>query len=63
MVCSRRTIGSKIILDAPFLTLGDEAEVEAHFGPFEQSANLDARKLHGMRRMYHRHGNHFGRTE
>jgi hypothetical protein len=34
MVCARRTIGSEIILDAPFLPLGDEAQVEARFSPF-----------------------------
>jgi hypothetical protein len=28
--------------------LGDEAPVEAHFGPVEDSANLDARYLHGL---------------
>ena len=40
MVCARRTIGSEIVLDAPD---GNEAKVEARFGPFEHSANLDAR--------------------
>ena len=43
--------------------LGDEAQVEAYFGPFEDSANLDARKVHGLRRAYHRLRNHFGRTQ
>ena len=42
-VCAKRTIGSKIILDAPMVLLGDEAHVEAHFGAFADSANLDAR--------------------
>ena len=27
--------------------LGDEAQLEAHFGPFGDSANLDARSVHG----------------
>ena len=36
--------------------------MEAHFGPFGDSANFDARQLHGLRRTYHRLGNHFGRT-
>jgi hypothetical protein len=40
MVSARRTIGSEIILDAPSR---DEAQVEARFGPFGDSANLDAR--------------------
>jgi hypothetical protein len=40
--------------------LGDEAQVEARFGPFKDSANLD--KVHGLRRTYHRLGNWLGRT-
>jgi hypothetical protein len=28
--------------------LGDEAQVEAHFGLFEDGANLGARQLHGF---------------
>ena len=43
MVCARCTIGFQIILDAPDGTLGEEAQVEARFGPFGDSANLDAR--------------------
>ena len=43
MVCARRTIGSEIILDATDRNLGNEAQVEAHFGPLGDSANLDAR--------------------
>ena len=42
-VCTKRTIGSEIVLDAPDGTLGDEAQVEARFGLFRDSANLDAR--------------------
>jgi hypothetical protein len=44
------------------LLLGDEAQVEACFGPFGDSANLYARYVHGLRRMYHKLGNHFGCT-
>ena len=43
MVCARHATGSEIILDALDVPLGDEAQVEARFGPFEHSANLDAR--------------------
>ena len=43
MVCARRTICSEIVLDAPDGTPGDKAQVEARFGPFGESANLDAR--------------------
>jgi hypothetical protein len=42
-VCARHTIWSKIILDAPIVLLGDEAQVEARFGSFGDSANLDSR--------------------
>jgi hypothetical protein len=31
---------------------GDEAQVEAQFGLFGDSANLDARLVHGLRRTY-----------
>jgi hypothetical protein len=38
-VCAKHTIGSKIILDAP----NDDAQVDARFIPFGDSANLDVR--------------------
>jgi hypothetical protein len=38
--------------------LSDEAQVEARFGLFGDSANLD--EVHGLRRTYHRLGNQFG---
>jgi hypothetical protein len=43
MVCTKRTIGSEIVLDAPKVLLGDEAQVEAHFGVFGDSFTLNAR--------------------
>jgi hypothetical protein len=36
------------------LLLGDEAQLEACFGLFGDSANLDARLVHGLHRTYHR---------
>jgi hypothetical protein len=42
-VCGKRTIGSKIILGAPDVLLGDKAQVEVHFGLFRNSANPNAR--------------------
>jgi hypothetical protein len=33
--------------------LRDEAQVEARFGPFRDSANLDAKSVHGLHRTYH----------
>ena len=41
-VCAKRTIGLDIVFNAPMVLLGDEAQVEACFGPFGDSANLDA---------------------
>ena len=43
MVCTRRTIGSKLFWLHPMVPLGDKTQVEAHFGMFGDSANLDAR--------------------
>ena len=43
IVGARLTAGSQINLDAPTVPLGHEAQVEARFGPFRDSANLDAR--------------------
>jgi hypothetical protein len=42
-VCAKCTIGSKIISDTLDGTPRFEAQLEAHFGPFGDSANLDAR--------------------
>jgi hypothetical protein len=42
--------------------LGDIGRVEPRFGPFGDSNNLDTRLVHGLRRMNHRYGNHFGQT-
>ena len=62
MVCAKRTIGSDIVFNARMVLLGDEAPVEAPFSPFGDSANLDARLVHGLLRTYHRLGNRFART-
>ena len=43
MVCAKHTIGTKTILDAPMVLLGDETQVEARFSPCGDSGNLDAR--------------------
>jgi hypothetical protein len=39
-VCTERTIGIEIVLDALDGLLGDEAQVEARFGPFGDSELL-----------------------
>ena len=43
MVCAKCTIGSDIVFNALMVLLVDEAQVEAPFSPFGDSANLDAR--------------------
>ena len=43
MVCAKRTTGPDIVFNAPMVLLGDEAQVEAPFSPFGDSANLDTR--------------------
>ena len=43
MVCTKHTIGPEIILDAPMVLLGDEAQVQARFGLFRDSTSLDTR--------------------
>ena len=42
-VCAKRTLGSDIVFSALMVLLGDEAQVEAPFSPFGDSANLDIR--------------------
>jgi hypothetical protein len=43
MVCAKRTKAQKSFWTHPMVLLGDEALVDAHFGPFGDSANLEAR--------------------
>jgi hypothetical protein len=43
--------------------LGDVGLVEAHFGLFRDSVNLDTTLVHGLGRTYHWLGNYFGRTQ
>ena len=61
-VCAKRTMGQISFRTHPMVLLGDEAQLESCFGPFGDSANLDARSVHDLRRTYHRLGNQFGRT-
>jgi hypothetical protein len=58
-------MGSEIILDALMVLLGDEAQVEARFSLFGDSANLDVileAPDSTPRRMYHRLECRFGCT-
>jgi hypothetical protein len=43
------------------VVLGDEAQLQTCFAPFGASANLETRQVQGLRRMYHRLKNCFGR--
>jgi hypothetical protein len=52
-ICTKCTIGLEIILDAPVVLLGDEAQVVARFGLFGGSANLDEIYVHCL---HQRHG-------
>jgi hypothetical protein len=61
-VHTEHNIGIEIILDAHDGTPGDVAQVEARFGPFGDSATLDARLVHGLRQTYYRLGNSIGGT-
>ena len=51
--------GQKSFWTHPMVLLGEEAQVEAHFWPFGDSANVDVRWVHGWRRMYQRLRYHF----
>ena len=42
--------------------LSDEAQLEARFGPFADSANLDKRLVHGLRQTYRRLRYRLGHT-
>jgi hypothetical protein len=61
-VYAKHTIGSELFWMHPMVLLCDEAQLEACFGPFGDSANLDARQVHNLRRMYHRIRNSFSHT-
>jgi hypothetical protein len=47
----------------PIELLGNVGQVEAHFGTFHDSVNLDARLVHGFHWTWNRLRNHFGRTQ
>jgi hypothetical protein len=42
--------------------LGDVGHIQSRFGPFGDSVIVRARLVRGLRQMYHRLKNHFGRT-
>ena len=53
-ICAKHTMAQKMFWTHQMVLQGDEAQMEARFGPFADSANLDARLIHGLRRTYHR---------
>jgi hypothetical protein len=61
-VCTEHTIGIEIVLDALDGLLGYEAQVEAQFRPFGDSATLDARLGNDLRQTYRRLRNSIGGT-
>jgi hypothetical protein len=62
MITARRTVGKKLFWMHLMVPLGDEAQVEARFGLFGHSANVDARSVHYLRRTCHWLENSFGHT-
>jgi hypothetical protein len=56
-VCTKRTIGSQIVWDAPDGLVSDMGRVEFRFSPFGDSATLDAQLVHGLRQTHRRLGN------
>jgi hypothetical protein len=61
-VQDRSMVCTKSFWTHSLVPIGDEAQVEACFGPFGHSANLDTRYVHDLCRQYHRLENHFGHT-
>ena len=61
-ICAERAIVSEVMWVHPMELLGYTGQVEAHFSPFGDSVDLDARKVHGLRQIHHRLRNQFGCT-
>jgi hypothetical protein len=47
-VCTERTIGSKIVWDAPDGLVSHMGRVESRFSPFRDSVSVSARQVHGL---------------
>jgi hypothetical protein len=60
--CTENNIGIEIVWTHSMGLLCDKAQVEARFGPFGDSATLDARLVHGLCRTYRGLGNSIGGT-
>ena len=60
-VCAEHT-AQKSFWMHPMELLGDMGHVEPRFDPFGDSVSVGARSMHGLRQMYHRLRNRFGRT-
>jgi hypothetical protein len=48
-VCAKRPLAQKSFRTHLVVLLGDKAQVEARFGPFEDIANLEPREGHVLR--------------
>ena len=53
MVCAECTQAQKPLWKHPMIILGEDAQVEGGFDLFGDSANLDARQVHGLQGTYH----------
>jgi hypothetical protein len=62
MVSQNVPWAQKLFWTHPMALLGDDAQVDDHFGLFGDSAKLMQKSVHGLRRTYHRLVNHFGHT-
>jgi hypothetical protein len=61
-VCAKVQYAQKSFWAHPMELLGDLGQIEACFGSFGDSANLDARHGHGLRQKCNRLRNYFGHT-
>ena len=63
MVCAKHTMAQKSFWTHQMVLRGDEAQVEARFGPFGDDVRVGVRQVHGLCQTYHRLRNRFGRTD
>jgi hypothetical protein len=63
LICDEAQVEALLVqLEIVLILTQDEAQVEDHFGPFGDNANLEQNSCTDLRQTYHRLGNHFERT-
>jgi hypothetical protein len=62
VVCTKHTIGLKIVLEEDDGTPKWCGSCGITFGPFHDGVSVSARQVHGLCQTYHRVRNHFGCT-